>query len=68
MLLVNPRIFFFLAVLHSMWDLSSLTRDQTCTLCIRGTKSQPLDCQGSPEPSDFEMAKMILILDVLLSL
>ena len=52
MLLVNPRLFFFffLAVLHSMWDLSSLTSDQNCTLSIVGTKSQPLDCQGSPEP------------------
>ena len=25
--------FFFLAMPHSMWDLSCLTRDQTCALC-----------------------------------
>ena len=24
--------FFFLAASHSLWDLSSLTRDQTCAL------------------------------------
>ena len=32
---LNPlSFFFFLAVLCSMWDLSSLTKDQTCALCI----------------------------------
>ena len=30
-----------------MWDLSSPTRDQTCTPCIGDVKSQPLDQQGS---------------------
>ena len=28
-----------------MWDLRSLTRDQTCTPCT-GRRSQPLDCEG----------------------
>ena len=27
-------LFFFLASLHSMWNLSSLARDRTFTLCI----------------------------------
>ena len=29
----------------NMWDLSSLTRDQSCVLCIGSTESQPLDHQ-----------------------
>ena len=32
-------IFNFLAVLHSMWDLSSLTRDQTRAPCSGSTES-----------------------------
>ena len=28
------KVFFYLASLHSTWDFSSLTRDQTCPLCI----------------------------------
>ena len=36
------------AMPHGMWDLSSLTRDRTCTPCIGSAKSQPLDPQGSP--------------------
>ena len=40
--------FNFLAALHGMWDLSSPTRDGTCTLCSGSTESQPLDLQGSP--------------------
>ena len=31
--------FFFLAAMHSMWDLSSLTRDGTCHPCIGSTES-----------------------------
>ena len=31
----------------SMWDLSSLTRDQTCDSCIGSVESSPLDCQGN---------------------
>ena len=27
-------VYFFLAAPFCMWDLSSLTKDQTCTLCI----------------------------------
>ena len=42
------KYFNFLAMLHSMWDLSSPTRDQSCVPCIGSTQSQPLDCQGSP--------------------
>ena len=38
----------FLAVSHSIWDLGSLTKDQTLTLCMRSTESQPLGHQGSP--------------------
>ena len=32
---------------HSMWDLSSLTRDQTFALCIGSVESSPPDCQRS---------------------
>ena len=32
-------IFFFLAPLHGMWDLSFLTRNQTRALCIGSTES-----------------------------
>ena len=31
--------FYFLAAPHSMWDLSSSTRDQTCALCSRSSES-----------------------------
>ena len=31
-----------------MWDLSSLTRHQTCVLCFGSVESYPLDHQGSP--------------------
>ena len=37
----------FLALPWGMQDLSSLTRDWTCTLCSGSTKSSPVDCQGS---------------------
>ena len=51
-----PTIFcFVLATLHSMWDLSSPTRDQICTPCIGSTKPQPLDCHGSPLPTVFNI-------------
>ena len=40
--------FSFLAVPRSMWDLSSLTRDQTRAPCIGSAESSPLDHQGSP--------------------
>ena len=32
----------------SMWDLSSLTKDETCVPCTGSTQSQPLDHQQSP--------------------
>ena len=32
----------------SMWDLSSPTRDQTCTPCSGSYESYPLHHQGSP--------------------
>ena len=40
-------IYIFLASLYNMWDLSSPTRDQTCTPCSGSTESLPLDCQRS---------------------
>ena len=33
------NFFYFLAMPHGMWDLNSLTRDQTCTPCIGSTES-----------------------------
>ena len=48
----NLNLFYLLlllfAVLHGMWDLSSLTRDQTQAPCIGNTESLPLHYQGSP--------------------
>ena len=41
----NPQN--FLAAAPGMWDLSFLTRGQTCTPCIGSAESQPLDPQGS---------------------
>ena len=35
----TKNFFFFLAALHSMWDLSSQTRDQTLTLWSRSAQS-----------------------------
>ena len=31
--------FFFFGQVHSMWDLSPLTRDQTCSPCSRSMES-----------------------------
>ena len=31
-----------------MWDLSSITKDQTCAPALETQESQPMDCQGSP--------------------
>ena len=31
-----------------MWDLHSLTRDETCRLCVWSAESQPPDHHGSP--------------------
>ena len=39
-------IFFFFG--RRMQDLSSLTRDRTCTPCLESMGSYPLDHQGSP--------------------
>ena len=43
----------FLAGLHGLWDLSSLTRDGTQALGSKSTKSQPLNHQGFPQNSIF---------------
>ena len=40
--------FFFLAVPHILWDLSSPTRDWTWALGSVSAESQPLDRQGIP--------------------
>ena len=44
---VSLICFFFLVTLHSMKDLSSLTREWTCAPCIGSKESQPLDHHGS---------------------
>ena len=48
--LLNLKNFNFLAtlaILRGLWDLNSLTREQTHDPCIGSTKSSPLDLQGS---------------------
>ena len=55
-ILCNPHIylvFFFFNIylflfFGHMWDLSSLTRDQTHAPCSGSTESKQLDHQGSP--------------------
>ena len=46
---LNINFFFFLAAPHSMWDLSSQTRDRTHTRCIGSTILNT----GQPEKSAF---------------
>ena len=47
-------IIIFLVLPHSLWDLSSLTRNQTHAPCIRSMESYPLDHQGSfPEVNSY---------------
>ena len=56
LMFLNTFFFFWwgrwqgIAVLHSTWDLSYLTRgrDQTCAHCIGSAESYPLMCKGSP--------------------
>ena len=45
---VNP-LSFFLAAPCGLRDLSSPTRDRTCTLGNESAESYPLDCQGIPK-------------------
>ena len=47
------NLFYLLAVLWGMWDISSLTRDQNCAPCIGSVESSPLDCQRRPGPPNF---------------
>ena len=47
-LLCFIRLFLLLAILCSMWNLSSPTRDQTHVLCTGSMASSPLDHGGSP--------------------
>ena len=54
--------FFFLAVLHGIWKLSSLTRDWIHSPCIGSAESEPLDCQGSPKDECFLKRWMRLLL------
>ena len=37
-----------MATPHSMWDLSSPSKDGTCVSCSGSIDSEPLDHQGSP--------------------
>ena len=41
-------LFYFLAIQCDMWDVSSLTKDQTRAPCGGSAVSLPLDLQGSP--------------------
>ena len=41
---------FFLAVPPSLWNLSSMTRDQTHAPAVELRSLKPLDSQGSPSP------------------
>ena len=41
-------LFFFSGYVGDMWDLNSLTRDQSHSHCSGSMESYPLDPQGSP--------------------
>ena len=51
--LLQNDFFFPLATLGGMWDLSSLTRDQTGAPCSGSTESRALNCQGINSQNDF---------------
>ena len=42
------KYIYILAKPRGIWDLSSLTKDQTSSLCIESIDSQPLDQKGAP--------------------
>ena len=48
---INVFFFFFFATVHGVWDLSSLTRDHSHTLCSGSTESGP---PGMPHKSHTE--------------
>ena len=45
--------FFGHTLKNSVWNLSSLIKDQTCAFCIGRAESKQLDCQGSPRQTKF---------------
>ena len=52
---VTWKVVVVFITLQSIWDLGSLTRDQTHTPCIRSTGSYLLDHQGSPHMEGSEV-------------
>ena len=52
---VTWKVVVVFITLQSIWDLGSLTRDQTHTPCIRSTGSYLLDRQGSPHMEGSEV-------------
>ena len=46
--------YFILVVTYGLWDLSSLTRDRTCTSFSENVESYQLDHLGSPSSLTFE--------------
>ena len=42
-------VFIYLATLLGLWDLSSLTRDQTHAPSSESSELQPVDHQGIPQ-------------------
>ena len=53
-LILSFIFFFFFFLPLGLWDLSSLTRDQTFAPCNRNTEFKPLNHQGSPSKGDVE--------------
>ena len=49
--------FIFLAIFHSLQDLSSLTRDQTLAQGNGSTESYPLDHQAIPMHKNFSITR-----------
>ena len=66
-LINRARFFFFFQPHHTgMWDLNSLTRDQTSVPCRRSQDSQPLDCQRSPQKSSLYVKDLSYLNDFVL--
>ena len=60
--LISFYLFYFLASLQAMWDLSSPTKDQTCGPCNGSADSKPLDLQESPQSLSYIDSSLFHIL------
>ena len=55
------NVFYFGAMLCSMWDLSSLTKDRTQAPCRGSTESQPLGIRKVPDSASFLQVEQLYL-------